>query len=141
MVYSSRNKWIIVIWISILSRGWAQDGLIDSFPFESNDIKLQRLAQAGTSFDKVGRNFAVMGFESGRFEAWAYPLKLFRDFEFSFFLKGSTTPIRSADIIRSIEVTPARTTLTFTYQSFTIKAHFLTPTDMAGSLIILDVAV
>jgi len=107
---------------------------------QENDLKLERLAQPGTPFDKVGRKFAVLGFESGSFEAWAYPLKLFRNFEFSFFLGSSTRPIHGREIVRWIEVTPERTTITFTYQSFTIKAHYITPVNDAGSIILLDIA-
>ncbi len=118
----------------------AQHGLIDVFPLEKGDLKLERLAQPGTPFDKVGRKFAVLGYESGSFEAWAYPLKLFRNFEFSFLLKSSIRPVRGADIVRSVQVTPAVTTLTFTYQSFTVKAHYITPIRLPGSLILLDVA-
>lgn len=117
----------------------AQEGLIDAFPFGENNIKLERIAQPGTPFDKVGRKFAVLGFESGSFEAWAYPLKLLRKFEFSFFLASSTRPIHGSDIVRWIEVTPEVTSLTFTYQSFTVKAHYITPTDEPGSLILLAV--
>ena len=122
---------------SVLS---AQEGLINAFPFEENDLKLERLAQPGTPFDKVGRKFAVLGYESGSFEAWAYPLKLFRNFTFSFFLGGSTRAVEGKDIVRRVEVTPEVTTLTFTYQSFTVKAHYITPIDEAGAFILLDVA-
>jgi len=118
----------------------AQNGLIDVFPLEKSDLRLERLAQPATPFDKVGRKFAVLGYESGSFEAWAYPLKLFRNFEFSFLLKSSIRPVRGADIVRSVQVTPAATTLTFTYQSFTVKAHYITPIRVPGSLILLDVA-
>ncbi|MCJ7644604.1 MAG: GH116 family glycosyl hydrolase [Candidatus Aminicenantes bacterium] len=116
-----------------------QDGTVPAFKFEPCAIQLSRPARPLTTFDKVGRKFAVLGFESGSFEAWAYPLKLFRNFEFSFLIGSSTVPVQGRDIVRFIDVTPARTTLTYAYQSFTIKAHFVTVVDEPGAFILLEV--
>jgi len=118
---------------------FAQEGLIPAFPVEKSDIALERLARPGTPFDKVGRRFAILGEESGAFEAWAYPLKLFRNCQLSFFVGNSTRPIRAADIVRYVEVSPAVTTFTYTYQSFTVRAHYITPVREPGALILLEV--
>jgi hypothetical protein len=115
------------------------EGSVPGFKIEPNPLELHRAAQPQTPFDKVGRRFALLGFESGAFEAWAYPLKLLRNFEFSFLLGTSTVPILGRDIVRYISVQPAVTTLTYTYQSFTMKAHFIAPVDEAGAVIFLDV--
>ena len=131
---------LFLSFVSTASTLNGQNGLINQFPFERNDLKLEHLAQPITPFDKVGRKFAVLGYESGSFEAWAYPLKLLRNFKFSFLLGNSTRPIRGADIVRYAEVTPELTRLTFTYQSFTVKANYITPIDQSGCLILLDVA-
>jgi hypothetical protein len=117
----------------------AQEGTIPKFEFEPNLITLKRLARPGTPFDKVGRKFAVLADESGSFEAWAYPLKILRNFTFSFFVEHSTRPIPGEDIVRYIAVTPEATTLTYTYQSFTIDAAFITPVDEPGGIILLQV--
>ncbi|MFH0988799.1 MAG: GH116 family glycosyl hydrolase [bacterium] len=124
----------------IVTYSYAQESTIPAFPLGSSDIKLQRLAQPATYFDKAGRKFALLGQESGMVEAWAYPLKLLRNFEFSFFIGSSTEPIRGKDIVRLISVTPEVTTLTYTFQSFTIKAHYITPVYEPGAFILLDVS-
>jgi len=118
---------------------YSQDGLVPAFKLESNDIELHRLAQPSTPFNKVGRKFAILGFESGTFEAWAYPLKLLRNFEFSFFVGSSTRPIHARDIVRYVSVTPEATTITYTYQSFTLRATYVTPIDEPGAIILLKV--
>lgn len=118
---------------------YAQEGLIPAFDIPENRLNLTRLARPGTPFDKVGRKFAVLADESGSFEAWAYPLKLFRNFEISFLEGSSTRPIKAADIVRRIKVTPEATTLTFSYQSFTVKAIYFTPIDTAGAVILLNI--
>jgi len=117
----------------------AQEGLIPAFPIERDDLTLGRPAQPNTYFDKVGRRFAILGLESGTFEAWAYPLKLIRNFEFSFLLRNSSRPIPAKEILRSIEVTPAATTLTYTYQSFTVKATYVTAIEDPGAVILLGI--
>ena len=118
---------------------FAQPATIPAFKLEPNAIDLHRLAQPGTYFDKVGRKFAILGYESGSFEAWAYPLKLFRNFELSFFVGSSTAPIHGKEIVRYVSVTPEATKLTYTYQSFTVNEIFITPVDEAGAIILLDV--
>jgi hypothetical protein len=117
----------------------SEQRLIPAFPIERDDLTLERLAQPQTYFDKVGRKFAILGFESGTFEAWAYPLKLLRNFELSFLVKNSTRPIPAKDIVRYVTVTPAATTLTYTYQSFTVKAIFVAAVEEPGAVILLDV--
>ncbi len=117
----------------------AQNGLVPAFPVERDGMTLSRPAQPGTYFDKVGRRFALLGYESGAFEAWAYPLKILRNFELSFLLGGGTRPVAARDIVRSIEVTPAATTITYTYQSFTVKATYVTAVDEPGAVILLAV--
>lgn len=117
----------------------ATDGLIPAFKITGSDITLQRRAQTFTPFDKSGRKFSIIGTEGGSFEAWAYPLKLLRGFEFSFLLGESTEKITGAETARWITVTPAATTITYTHQSFTVKAIFITPIDEPGAIILLDV--
>ena len=114
-------------------------GLIPAFPIKHDAMTIHKLAQPFTPFDKVGRKFAILGYESGSFEAWAYPLKLLRNFEFSFFLENSTRPIRAADIVRYIDISPAATTITYVYQSFTVHASFVTPVHEPGAMILLSV--
>ncbi|NIP26941.1 MAG: hypothetical protein GWO38_24780, partial [Phycisphaerae bacterium] len=110
-----------------------QSGFISAFELKSNDLELTRLAQPTTPFDKVGRKFAILGYESGVFEAWAYPLKLFRNFGFKFYLGSSTTPINAADVVHRISVTPEATVITYTYQSFTVRSIYVTPIEEPGA--------
>jgi glycogen debranching enzyme len=135
-----RVLWIVLAFLLLFPLlSTAQEGLIPAFPIEKDDLTLGRLAQLNTYFDKAGRGFAILGLETGTFEAWAYPLKLLRNFEFSFLLKNSTRPIPAKDIVRFIEVTPAATTLTYTYQSFTVKATYVTAIEDPGAVILLEV--
>lgn len=82
---------LLFCWGSI----YAQEGLVQEFEIKNHDMTLERLALPGTPFDKVGRKFAVLGDESGTFEAWAYPLKILRNFEISFFIGSSTRAVKA----------------------------------------------
>ncbi|MBN2198275.1 MAG: hypothetical protein JW747_00330 [Candidatus Aminicenantes bacterium] len=117
----------------------ALDGLVPRFDLEPCDIMLRRGARPDAYFDKAGRRFAVLGTESGTFEAWAYPLKLVRNFELSFLLRTSTTPIPGRDIVSTIAATPAATTLTYVHQAFTVRAVFAVAVDEPGAVILLAV--
>ncbi len=117
----------------------AEASTVAAFPLQDNDLRLERLAQPGSPFDKVGRRFAVLGREDGSFEAWAWPLKLLRNFEFSFLLPGSSRPLPGRDIARRIAVSPEATVIEWVFQSFTARAIFITPVDEAGALVLLDV--
>ncbi len=145
-----RTRWVLILVVAWtvspsigIGRTTAADstmpGTIEAFHIYKPSMTIDKPAQPFTPFDKVGRKFAVLGEESGTFEAWAYPLKLFRNFEFSFYLKNSTRPIRAADIVRRISVTPAATTITYVYQSFTVRAVYVTPVSTPGAMILLSV--
>ncbi len=119
--------------------GDVSSGVIPRFKIEVSDLNLSRAARPMTYFDKVGRKFAILGYESGSFEAWAYPLKILRNFELSFLIGSTTVPIEGRDIVRYIAVEPAATTLTFTYQSFTVRVHYVASIKKPGAVILLEV--
>lgn len=68
-----------------------------------------------------------------------YPLKILRNFEISFFIGSSTRAIKTRDIVRYVSVSPEATILTYTYQSFTVKAIYITPVYEPGAIILLKV--
>jgi glycogen debranching enzyme len=104
-----------------------------------NDIILTRTAQPHQYTDKIGSKAALMGFENGSFEMWIWPWKVLRNFDLQFFVGTSTQPILSKDIVRDISVTPEATTITFVYESFTVKEIIFIPNNKPGAIILLDV--
>jgi glycogen debranching enzyme len=125
--------------IFLWAKAFGLEGLVPRFAFEPCDIAVKRPARPFAYFDKSGRKFAVLGLESGCFEAWAYPLKILRSFEFSFLVGSSSQPIPGRDLVRTVAVAPAVTTLTYVYQSFVMRAHFITPLEEPAALILLEV--
>lgn len=113
--------------------------VVPEFRLEPNELELIRRAQPFTPFDKVGRRFAIIGFEGGTFEVWGYPLKILRSCEFSFLLGNSTEKIKGKEIARWISVKPEATTISFTHQDFVVRAIFIAPVEEPGAIILLDV--
>jgi len=116
-----------------------QNLLTKKFIIPSNDLILTRSAQPHQYFDKIGTKSALMGFENGTFELWIWPWKVMRGFDLQFFVNTSTQPILSKDIVREISVTPEATTITFVYESFTVKEIIFIPKDKSAAVILLDV--
>ncbi len=109
------------------------------FIIPTNDLTLTRTAQPHQYFDKIGTKSALIGFENGTFELWIWPWKVMRGFDLQFFVNTSTQPILSKDIVREISVTPEATTITFVYESFTVKEIIFIPKDKPAAVILLDV--
>jgi glycogen debranching enzyme len=116
-----------------------QNNLTKKFEIPSNDLTLTRSAQPHQYMDKIGTKSAVIGFENGTFEMWIWPWKVFRGFDLQFFVNTTTQPILSKDIVREISVTPEATTITFVYESFTVKEIIFIPKDKPAAVILLDV--
>lgn len=116
-----------------------QNILPKKFVIPSNNLTLTRSAQPHQYMDKIGTKAALMGFENGTFEMWIWPWKVFRGFDLQFFVNTTTQPILSKDIVREITVTPEATTITFVYESFTVKEIIFIPKDKPAAVIMLDV--
>src|SRR5690349_4477223 len=67
----------------------------------------------------VGRKAAIFGNESGKLEAWVYPMKFLRDFSLVFHLADRTFP--AAALARNMEVRPEAVTITYANESFTVR--------------------
>jgi glycogen debranching enzyme len=134
------NK-IIVIILFTASLLFPQTGnnKINKFELHNNPAELSRIANPAQYFDKIGRKAAIMGFENGSFEAWVWPWKPLRNFDLQFFTGSSTTPISSKDIVKSISVTPEATTITYSYESFSVREIIIVPVEEPGVIILLDV--
>lgn len=130
---------IIKLFVTALLLCCALTAQVKKFELIKNDIEITRTAHPLQYFDKIGTKSAVLGFESGQFELWIWPWKPLRNFELLFFTGNSTQPIAGKDIVRTISAAPEATTITYTYESFTVKEIFIVPVDEPGVIILLDV--
>src|SRR5450631_1023443 len=104
----------------------------------SGGMTLTRAARDWEFLDAVGPHSALLGREDGIFEAWIYPLKLFRDFDLKFrlgdvLLDGKVLP-------RSITVRPESVSVHYLYDSFTACATWFTPVNERGAIVTIEVS-
>jgi glycogen debranching enzyme len=85
----------------------------------------------------VGQKSAVFGDESGTVEAWAYPLKLFRDFSLIFHVNAHDIP--AATLARTVVVRPESTSLIYVGDTFRVTETFVAPVHEAGLIVRMEI--
>jgi glycogen debranching enzyme len=85
----------------------------------------------------VGTRAGLFGNESGRFEAWVYPLKIFRDFHLTFHVGDRALPAES--LARTLTVRPESASILYVGDSFRVRETLCVPVKEAGAVILLDV--
>lgn len=99
--------------------------------------ELSRPARPWEFLDAVGKHAGLIGNESGRFEAWVYPLKILRDFDVTFVLSNRRIP--ASALVRRLVMNPEGPTLTFASDSFTVKETWLVPPEENGAIIRFEI--
>src|SRR5215470_12262839 len=100
-------------------------------------LLIERPARTWEFLCAVGKRSAIFGNESGRVEAWVYPLKVLRDFHVTIHNDGKTIPAEA--LVRTIEARPESTTLVYAGDTFSIRETFFAPVDEAGAVITFEV--
>jgi glycogen debranching enzyme len=100
-------------------------------------LELSRAVRPWEFMSVLGTRSALLGNESGQFEAWAYPLKIFRDFHLNFRVGGQVVP---ADrLARSVIVRPESTTILYASDTFSVTETLFVPISEPGAVIKIDV--
>src|SRR5262249_46144811 len=100
-------------------------------------LLIERPARTWEFLCAVGKRSAIFGNESGRVEAWVYPLKVLRDFHVTIHNDGIAIPAET--LVRTIEARPESTTLVYAGDTFSIRETFFAPVDEAGAVIKFEV--
>jgi glycogen debranching enzyme len=100
-------------------------------------LEITRAARPWEFLAAVGKRAGIFGNESGRVEAWVYPLKILRDFHLIVHTEGRAIPAKS--LVRTIEARPEATTLVYSGDTFRIRETFFVPVDEPGAVIELEV--
>ena len=101
------------------------------------DLELSRSARPWEFFCAVGTRAGLFGNESGNFEAWVYPLKLFRNFRLRFLVDGRSLPAES--LLRTVSVRPEASMIRYTGDTFSIKETLFVPVKEPGAVITFEV--
>ena len=113
--------------------GWAQQA-----PQETQrGLELSRAVRPWEFLPITGTRAGLLGNETGRMEAWVYPLKIFREFHLRFHTEGRV--LAAEALARTVTVRPESATILYAGDTFTVRETFFVPVREQGALIVLDV--
>ncbi|HEY3619794.1 MAG TPA: hypothetical protein VGK96_23550 [Candidatus Sulfotelmatobacter sp.] len=99
--------------------------------------ELSRTVRTWEFLPIVGRRAGLFGNEAGRFEAWVYPLKIFREFHLTFHVGDRDLPAES--LSRTLTVRPESASILYAGDNFRVRETLCVPVDEAGAVILLDI--
>lgn len=100
-------------------------------------LELTRTIRSWEFLPIVGTRAGLFGNETGRFEAWVYPLKIFREFHLTFHVGDRALPAES--LARTLTVHPESASILYVGDSFRVRETLCVPVDEPGSVILLEV--
>jgi len=100
-------------------------------------LELSRTIRTWEFLPVVGTRAALFGNETGRLEAWVYPLKIFREFHLTFHVAGRALPAES--LARTLTVRPESATILYAGDSFRVRETLFVPVREPGAVILLDI--
>ncbi|MGH9741530.1 MAG: amylo-alpha-1,6-glucosidase, partial [Candidatus Acidiferrum sp.] len=103
----------------------------------SKSLELTRPVRPWEFLSAVGTQAGLLGNESGRMEAWIYPLKILRDFHLEFHVHGQVFPAES--LARTVIARPESSTVVYVGDTFSVRETFFVPVHQPGAVILLEV--
>jgi glycogen debranching enzyme len=100
-------------------------------------LELKRTVRNWEFLPVVGSRAGLFGDESGRMEAWVYPLKIFRDLHVIFHVGDRALPAES--LSRTLTVRPESATLLYAGDSFRVIETLFVPVTEPGAVILFEV--
>ena len=102
-----------------------------------HQLELSRTVRPWEFLPVTGTRAGLLGNESGRMEAWVYPLKIFRDFHLKFHTEGRV--LAAETLARTVTVRPESATILYAGDTFTVQETFFVPVKEQGAVILLNV--
>ncbi|MGH9859345.1 MAG: hypothetical protein ACRD5F_04895, partial [Candidatus Acidiferrales bacterium] len=100
-------------------------------------LELTRAARPWEFLGAFGPRAGVFGYEDGRFEVWAYPLKILRDLRLRFHVGGQA--IEAESLARSVSVRPGSCTIVYAGDAFLVRQTVFVPPQQAGAVFQLEI--
>jgi glycogen debranching enzyme len=100
-------------------------------------LQLSRAVRPWEFLPITGTRAGLLGDESGRMEAWVYPLKIFREFHLKFHTEGRVLPAEA--LARTVTVRPESATILYAGDTFTVRETFFVPVNEQGAVIFFDI--
>ncbi|HEV3511019.1 MAG TPA: hypothetical protein VGS05_04895 [Candidatus Sulfotelmatobacter sp.] len=110
---------------------------VGAAPQTAAPLELTRTIRTWEFLPVVGQRAGLFGDESGRLEAWVYPLKIFRGFHLTFHVADRALPAES--LARTLTVRPESASILYVGDSFRVRETLCVPVDAPGAVIQLEV--
>src|SRR5713101_7155750 len=102
-----------------------------------HSLELSRTVRPWEFLPVTGMRAGLLGDESGRMEAWVYPLKILREFHLKFHTEGRV--LAAEALARTVTVRPESASILYAGDTFTLRETFFVPVREQGAVVILDV--
>jgi len=133
--YSACTNYLAIVLLMSLALLASPASLLAQSP--ARDLELSRTIRTWEFLPVVGTKAGLFGNETGRFEAWVYPLKIFRDFHLIFHVGDRALPAES--LARTLTVRPESASILFAGDSFRVRETLCVPVKDPGAVIELEV--
>src|SRR6266568_9571267 len=104
---------------------------------EAAPRELSRTVRPWEFLPITGKRAALFGNETGKIEAWIYPLKIFREFHLNFLTEGRILPAET--LARTLTVRPESATILYAGDTFTVQETLFVPVDAQGAVMLFNV--
>jgi glycogen debranching enzyme len=102
---------------------FAQISPLTNFSIANHDLEIVSPCLPTRPWSVAGEHGALFGRQSGKFEAWQWPVKILSDFRIRAELADYAVPIDVNALAAFIRVTPAETIITYSHADFTVRQH------------------
>jgi glycogen debranching enzyme len=111
-------------------------------PALRSELTITQATAPGRPFTVTGERGAILGYQSGEFEAWLFPVKVLRHFRIAAELAGYGVPLELNQLASVIQVSPSETVITYSHAALTVRQHMLAPRggdNPAGALVLFEI--
>jgi len=115
------RPWALVFLLA--SDAVAQLGPLPNFSISNHDLEILSPCLPTRPWTVAGEHGALFGRQSGKFEAWQWPVKILSDFRIRAELADYSVPIDVNALAAFIRVTPAETIIAYSHSAFTVRQH------------------
>jgi glycogen debranching enzyme len=129
MISHLRNRSLLLLFLTI--------ALCYAQGVEPRNLELSRPARPWEFLCATSQRAGLFGNESGNFEAWVYPLKLFRNFHVRFLTNGRSLPAET--LVRTVTVRPESSTIHYASDDFSVDETLFVPIHEPGAVVIFQV--
>jgi glycogen debranching enzyme len=103
----------------------------------ARQLELTRTVRSWEFLPVVGERAGLFGDETGRFEAWVYPLKIFRNFHLTFHVGDRALPAET--LARTLTVKPESASILYAGDSFRVRETLCVPVNEPGAVILFEI--